>query len=262
MKFVFGLEYDGSMYFGWQRQKSILTIQGCLEWALSKIANYKVDIVCAGRTDRGVHAIMQIAHFSTHIVRSPTVWLNGMNALLPNNITVLWLKEISSDFNARFSALSRSYRYIILNRKTRSSFLTKYCLHVKNTLDIKKMQIGSKWIVGQHDFTSFRSSGCQSFSPNRTVISLIVYRVYNFIIIDITANSFLYHMVRNIVGCLIVVGLSKHNTLWIKQVLSSKDIKKNYSTVPSQGLYFLSVTYHKDYCIPTTSNLFKYMDLF
>ncbi|VFP81053.1 tRNA pseudouridine synthase A [Buchnera aphidicola (Cinara kochiana kochiana)] len=262
MKFVFGLEYDGSIYFGWQKQRLNLTIQGYLEQALSKIADYKIDIVCAGRTDRGVHAIMQIAHFSTHVVRHTTIWLNGMNALLPSDITVLWLQEISSDFNARFSALSRSYRYLILNREKRSSFLTNYYFHVRHILDIKNMKISSKWLIGQHDFTSFRSSGCQSFSPRRIILSLKIYRVCDFVVIDITANSFLYHMVRNIVGCLISVGLSKHKPIWVKQVLCSKNINKKYSTVPSKGLYFLSVTYPKHYGIPIKPHLFKYIDLF
>ncbi|VFP78117.1 tRNA pseudouridine synthase A [Buchnera aphidicola (Cinara cuneomaculata)] len=262
MKFVFGVEYDGSMYFGWQKQRSVLTIQGYLEQALSKIANYKIDVVCAGRTDRGVHAIMQIVHFNTHIMRSSKVWLKGINSLLPTDITVLWLRKISSDFDARFSALSRSYRYLILNRRVRSSFLTKYYFHVRNILDIKKMRYSSKWLLGQHDFTAFKSSGCQSLSAYREISSLTVYRIHDFIIIDITANSFLYHMVRNIVGCLIVVGLSKRNTYWVKQVLHEKNIKKSYSTVPSQGLYFLSASYPEYYSIPIKYNVFKYIDLF
>ncbi|VFP79146.1 tRNA pseudouridine(38-40) synthase TruA [Buchnera aphidicola] len=249
MKFVFGVEYDGSMYYGWQKQRSVLTLQECVESAFSKIANHQVDIVCAGRTDRGVHAIKQIAHFSTNTIRSNTVWLKGVNSLLPYDIKILWIKEISSNFNARFSALSRSYRYIILNKNRQSSFMTKYYFYVKDILDIQKMQYSSSFLLGQHDFTSFKSSGCQSLSSNRKIISLLVYNINDFVIIDITANSFLYHMVRNIVGCLVSIGLSKHSADWTKIVLYNKDINKIYSTVPPHGLYFLSASYPNYYSI-------------
>lgn len=262
MKFVLGIEYDGSIYFGWQKQRSVSTIQGCIEQALSKIADYKIDIICAGRTDRGVHAMMQIAHFSTHVVRSSSVWLKGVNSLLPKDITVLWLKEITSDFHARFSALSRSYRYIILNRNIRSSFLTKYYFCVKNLLDIKNMQISAKCLLGVHDFTAFKSSGCQSFSPCKNITELVIYRIHDFVIIDITANSFLYHMVRNIVGCLIKVGLSKCSIFWIKQILCNKNINKIYPTVASSGLYFLYATYPDRYFIPNNFYMLRYEGLF
>ncbi|VFP84898.1 tRNA pseudouridine synthase A [Buchnera aphidicola (Cinara splendens)] len=262
MKFALGVEYDGSMYFGWQKQRSVLTIQGCIEQALSKIANYKIDVVCAGRTDKGVHAMMQIVHFSTPVIRSASVWLKGVNALLPHDITVLWLQEIQSDFHSRFSALSRSYRYIILNRNMRSSFLTKYYFCVKNFLDIKNMQISSRCLLGLHDFTAFKSSGCQSFSPYKNIIALVIYRVHDFVIIDITANSFLYHMVRNIVGSLIEVGLSKRNIHWIKRILTNKNINKIYSTVSSSGLYFLSATYSDHYLISNNLYMCKYEGLF
>ncbi|VFP88137.1 tRNA pseudouridine synthase A [Buchnera aphidicola (Cinara piceae)] len=249
MKFVLSLEYDGSVYYGWQKQRSVLTVQECVEIAFSKIANHKVDVICAGRTDQGVHAIKQIAHFDTNTIRSNNIWLKGVNSLLPYNITVLWIREISSDFNARFSALSRSYRYIILNKSRRSSFMTKYYYYVRDILDIKKMQYSARFLLGRHDFTSFKSSGCQSLSPNRKIISLLVYHLNDFVIIDITANSFLYHMVRNIVGCLVSIGLSKQNINWTKIVLYNKNINKMYSTVPPQGLYFLSASYPDCYAI-------------
>lgn len=262
MKFVLGLEYDGSMYFGWQKQKFVVTIQGCIEHVLSKIANHKIHVVCAGRTDRGVHALTQIVHFNTNVVRSHHVWLTGMNALLPNDITVLWLKEISCTFDARFSALSRSYRYIILNQKIRSSFLKNYYFYVRSPLNIKKMKHSAKYLLGEHDFTSFKSSGCQSYSSKKNIISLKIYRVHNFIIIDITANSFLYHMVRNIVGCLILIGLSKKDVCWTKITLCDKNIKKKYSTVPPQGLYFLSANYSNHYSLPKNNHIFKNINLF
>ncbi|ABJ90605.1 tRNA pseudouridine(38-40) synthase TruA [Buchnera aphidicola] len=262
MKFVFGVEYDGSIYHGWQKQKSVLTIQECIEHALSKIANSKIEVICAGRTDKGVHAITQIVHFSSLIIRNEEVWFTGLNSLLPKNITVLWLKKVSSNFHARFSALSRSYRYIIFNRKNRSSFLKNYYFHVRNFLDIYKMKTSSQFLIGNHDFSSFKSSGCQSFSSRKNIFSLIIYRINDFIIIDITANSFLYHMVRNIVGCLILVGLSKKKPEWVQYILQKKDIKKTYSTVPAQGLYFLFASYPDCFSILNQSFLLKKNNLF
>ncbi|AEH39722.1 pseudouridylate synthase I [Buchnera aphidicola (Cinara tujafilina)] len=255
MKWVCGIEYDGTKYFGWQKQKLVCTIQESIENVLSKIANHNINLICAGRTDRGVHGITQIVHFLTFSVRSKKEWLLGANSLLPSDITILWLKKIPENFDARFSALSRSYRYIIFNSAIRSSFLKRYSYHLRKILDIKKMKHASQYLIGQHNFSAFRSSGCQSLSPYRTIFFIHILQFKKFIIIDIIANSFLYHMVRNIVGCLVLIGLSIHEPLWIKQVLDKKDHHKKYSTAPSHGLYFLSASYPSHFLVP--NNIYK-----
>lgn len=262
MKWVCGIEYDGTQYFGWQKQKLVYTIQKCVETVLSKIANHKIDLICAGRTDRGVHAITQIAHFLTLSIRSKNEWLIGANSLLPSDITILWLKNISESFNARFSAFSRSYRYIIFNNNIKSSFLNRYTYHVRNFLNVKKMNTASKYLSGYHDFSAFRSSGCQSISPYRKIFCIHVFQLKQFIIMDIIASSFLYHMVRNIIGALILVGLSSYEISWIKKILEKKENIKKYSTAPPQGLYFLSASYPSYFLIPTclcSSSFFNFL---
>ncbi|WP_075433745.1 tRNA pseudouridine(38-40) synthase TruA [Buchnera aphidicola] len=262
MKFALGLEYDGSIYYGWQKQKYVLTIQECLELAISKIADRQVDVVCSGRTDRGVHAMTQIVHFHTDIKRSCSVWLRGLNALLPKDITVLWVQEVPLDFHARFSALSRSYRYLIFNQKHRSSFFIKHCLHVRDMLNIIKIKNSIKYLVGKHDFTSFKSVGCQSSSAIKNIMSLTVRRINNFVVFDITSNSFLYRMVRNIVGCLLAVGLSRCRARGVKTILRNRDIKKKYSTLPAYGLYFMYASYPERYGIFKHYRLFSNSGLF
>ncbi|VAX76431.1 tRNA pseudouridine(38-40) synthase TruA [Buchnera aphidicola] len=250
MRFVCGLEYDGTVYFGWQKQKSVITVQECMDLALSTIANHSVFTVCSGRTDRGVHAVMQIIHFDTHAIRNNQSWLNGLNSLLPKDITVLWIQEISFEFHARFSTVFRSYRYLILNKKYQSSFLKNYYFHVRDQLNINNMKYMSKFLIGWHDFSAFKSSGCQSKTSIKHVYSLEIYSNNNFIIIDITANSFLYHMVRNIVGYLITIGLSKGTISYPNTFVNNADLKKKYVTAPPQGLYFLYAQYSRHYHLP------------
>lgn len=247
MKFVLGLSYDGSKYYGWQKQNNLLTVQGCLEKVLSQIANHNINIFCAGRTDRGVHGIEQIVHFETYSLRSEKEWLIGSNSLLPKDITISWLKKVSFFFHARFSALSRSYRYIIFNNIIRSSFLENYCYYIYPILNTQLMHKAAQKLIGEHDFFSFQSSGCQSITSQRNIFLLNVYKRDKFIIIDIKANSFLYHMVRNIVGCLIMIGLSHKKSSWIYQLLQYKKNQKEYMTVPPNGLYFLSAEYPKKF---------------
>lgn len=256
MKFVFKIEYDGSKYLGWQKQKNLPTIQFYVEKALSKIANHTVHVFCAGRTDKGVHSFGQIVHFETNVVRDNKKWLIGINSLLPKDITVCWFQEVSLDFHARFSAISRSYRYIILNNLIRSSFLNKYSTHIYSNLNVVKMNSVCKLFIGEHDFESFRGVGCYSSSSIRKITQFNITKIDKFIIIDITANSFLYHMVRNIVGCLILIGLEKKNKMWIFDLLSKKN-KKFHVTAPPYGLYLTSVVYPSFYNIPVDINFKK-----
>lgn len=257
MKFVFGLSYDGTLYFGWQKQYNLLTIQNCLEHVLSKIANHPVHVVCAGRTDRGVHGIEQIAHFETNSIRTETEWLLGCNALLPKDITISWLEKVSDSFHARFSAISRSYRYIIFNHNMRSSFLQKYTYYVYPKLSVENMNKAAKFLLGEHNFISFQSSGCQSISSVRNILFFHVYCIKKMVIFDITANSFLYHMVRNLVGCLIMIGLLKKNIYWAYKVLKRRKMQKKYFTVPPMGLYFLSARYSKFFNLNKKNNFSK-----
>jgi tRNA pseudouridine38-40 synthase len=257
MKLAFGVEYDGSKYFGWQSHIKKYSIKDHLEFSISKIADEKIDIFCAGRTDSGVHAYNQVIHFETKNFRNIRSWIFGVNSILPKDISIIWAKYVSRDFHARHSAISRSYRYIIYNNFIRSSILKNRVNHVFFSLDIKKMKKSSKCLIGEHDFSSFRASGCQSYTPWREVKSIQVYKYKKFfIIIDIIANSFLYHMVRNIVGSLIEIGRCKKKKSWLLYLLKSKNRSLCGPTVSSKGLYLLSVEYPKEFKIQTSSLFF------
>lgn len=254
-KFALGVEYNGTSYHGWQYQKLIPTVQKELEESLSKIANHKINIICAGRTDTGVHALGQVIHFTTDSIRSNFSWSVGVNSYLSKNISIKWVKEVSHDFNARYSAISRSYRYIIYNHISRSSIFYNQSNHIYRYLDVNKMNVAAQSLLGEHDFSSFRAAGCQSNSPIRRIINLNVWRLNSWVIFDITANSFLYRMVRNIVGSLIQIGsATKHNH--IKDLLEKKN--RNYAgpTAPACGLYFLFAQYPKHFYLPVLKNDF------
>ncbi|CAL4042716.1 tRNA pseudouridine(38-40) synthase TruA [Buchnera aphidicola] len=250
MKFALGIEYNGNSYHGWQFQKSVKTVQGELERVLSYIANHKIKIICAGRTDSGVHATSQVIHFETHVIRTEFTWTIGVNSYLPNDIAVLWIKRVSGDFHARYSALSRTYRYIIYNKSIRSAILDNKLLNFHKGLDIDKMNEAGQYLIGEHDFSAFRGKTCQSYTPWRKIISLQVIRKDNFVIIEVTANAFLYRMVRNIVGCLLDIGVLKKKVNWISTVLNLKNRHLTGSTAPAKGLYLVSVDYPNDFDLP------------
>ncbi|CAL4320059.1 tRNA pseudouridine(38-40) synthase TruA [Buchnera aphidicola] len=253
LKFALGLEYDGSNYHGWQRQKkNITTIQEEVEKAASIIADHNVNIICAGRTDAGVHSLGQVVHFETTSVRKNISWVLGMNTYLPSDISVKWIKKVSSDFHARYSAVSRSYRYIIYNNFSRSALFYHRSNHIHYTLNIKKMYQAGQLILGEHDFTSFRSKQCQSKTPYRKILYINVFKFKSFILIDITANSFLQNMVRNIVSCLIEIGMIKQKEEWILDILHKKDRTFCASTAVPQGLYLVSVDYPNFFNIPSS----------
>ncbi|AEO08008.1 tRNA pseudouridine(38-40) synthase TruA [Buchnera aphidicola] len=253
-KFALGIEYNGSSYHGWQRQKKASSIQEEIETALSKIANHKINVVCAGRTDAGVHSTGQVVHFSTTTVRKITAWLIGTNSYLSQYISVKWIKSVPENFHARYSAITRSYRYIIYNNRIRSVFFQKKLNYVYKKLNEKKMFSAAQFLLGEHDFTSFRAIGCQSFSAWRKITKLNIFRLNDFVIIDITANSFLYHMVRNIVGALIDVGINKKTEFWIQELLKKKNRRYASATAPAQGLYLSSIEYPLHFNIPDSKN--------
>ncbi|MDI9347779.1 MAG: tRNA pseudouridine(38-40) synthase TruA [Methylacidiphilales bacterium] len=252
MRFACAIEYLGTEFSGWQKQVVKNTVQEICENAFSKIADHEVTLVCAGRTDRGVHATCQVVHFDTKSLRKDDAWVRGSNGYLPSSIKVKWVKEVDDTFHARFSALSRSYRYIIWNDFTCSALLQGLTSWCYTPIDIAEMQNASKYLLGTHDFSSFRSAGCQAKTPIRTIESISIHRNNACVVFDITANGFLQNMVRIIIGCLLEVGTGRKSIHWVETVLQSKDRKVNSKTMTPNGLYLTYVKYHDRYQLPLT----------
>ncbi|MDD5036633.1 MAG: tRNA pseudouridine(38-40) synthase TruA [Methylococcaceae bacterium] len=242
-RIVLGIEYDGSVFAGWQRQRDRRNIQACVEEAVSKVAAEQVDVVCAGRTDAGVHALEQVAHFDTSARREPRSWLLGVNANLPDDVRILWAREMDESFHARYSAIARYYRYVILNRPMRSALFRKQVTWCFYPLQEEKMQLAANHLLGDHDFSSFRAQGCQSSSPRRIMHFIRVSREEERVIIELSANAFLHHMVRNIAGVLMEIGAGKQSPDWAKQVLEARDRNRGGVTAPPDGLYLGGVYY-------------------
>jgi len=253
VKVALGVEYDGTNFCGWQVQPEQRTVQGCLAKALGKITGEKSKIVAAGRTDSGVHAIQQVAHFETEASRSERNWILGLNSNLPDDMNVTWARPVDDDFSARFSALNRSYRYLIINRVSRSSIHANKMWWVFAPLDIDKMQAAADMLVGHHDYSAFRAKLCQAHSPMKTVDWINVTKQGDCIAIDVKAQSFLHHMVRNIVGVLVPIGAGQKPVEWATQVLESRDRAQGGITSPPDGLYFINVEYPQQYKLPVLS---------
>jgi len=250
MRIALGIEYDGSVFSGWQIQENSYTVQGCLEEALSKVADHPLRVICAGRTDAGVHAAGQVVHFDTNAERDPYAWIAGTNANLPKEVVVLWAQAVSDEFHARYSALNRCYRYVIFNRSVRPSFLAARVAWEYRPLDEARMIDAARYLVGEHDFTSYRDSECQARNPVRNVMKLEVTRHGQLVFIEIAANAFLHHMVRNIAGVLMGIGMGKKEPLWAQQVLEARDRTFGGVNAPPDGLYLMSVAYPADFAIP------------
>lgn len=238
-----GVEYDGSGFLGWQSQKDGPSIQDALEQALSRVANEPVAVVGAGRTDAGVHATGQVAHFDTTARREPRSWVLGANTYLPPGVALRWACEAPAQFHARFSALARSYSYLLLQRETRPALWRQRAWWVHRPLDAASMQRAARVLLGEHDFSAFRAAECQSKTPMRRIDELEVRSLGDFIRVDITANAFLHHMVRNIVGTLAVVGRGDQPEHWVATVLAGKDRCQGGATAPAEGLYMVQVDY-------------------
>lgn len=249
-RIALGIEYDGTHYFGWQRQREVVGVQQRLEQVLSSIADEPVEIFCAGRTDAGVHATGQVIHFDTDKERSQAAWTLGANSRLPDDIAVRWATEVDDEFHARFTATARRYRYIIYNARMRPGILRRGVSHYHQDLDVESMRRAAPYLIGEHDFTSFRAIQCQSHSPNRNVTDLNIIRRGAYIIVDIRANAFLHHMVRNIVGTLLVVGRGEQPAEWVKSVLEARDRTAAGATAKPNGLYLVDVTYPEQYPLP------------
>ena len=243
MRIALGIEYDGTGFSGWERQLCRRTVQQVVELAVGAIADHAIKVVCAGRTDAGVHALGQVVHFDTRARRDQRNWLLGVNSRLPDDVNVRWCSPVNDSFHARFSAQSRMYRYLLHNQPTRSALQRSRTVWEHQPLDAALMQAGAGYLLGKHDFSSFRGSRCQAHSPIRTIHELSVRRVGRFIVIDIRANAFLLHMVRNIAGVLVAIGKGERQPRWAEQVLLAKDRRQAGVTARPQGLYLIGVNY-------------------
>lgn len=250
MRYALGVEYDGTRYCGWEFQKHCVSVQETLEKALSFVADQPIRTLCAGRTDAGVHAWGQVVHFDTDVHRPDDAWLRGTNSRLPDDVSVVWATPVAEDFHARFSARSRRYRYLIANTAVPSAILRPHATWIREPLDAMAMHEAVQSLIGEHDFTSFRAAGCQAKSPVRTVAEARVVRRGSVVSLDITANAFLQHMVRNVAGVLLAIGRGRATASWAQEVLAARDRRAGGVTAPTNGLYLVSVGYPDTYSLP------------
>lgn len=254
-RYAASIQYDGSRFFGWQILKTGLpTVQAAIEVALSKVANHSVSVICAGRTDARVHGCNQVIHFDTDAVRTERGWAYGANANLPDDVAINWVKPVSDDFHARFSALWRRYRYVIYNHPIRPTHLSKGVTWNYRPLDVDRMKTAAKCLLGEHDFTSYRAIQCQAKNPVRKVTRLDISRHGLLIVIDVQANAFLHHMIRNVVGVLMAIGCGKREPRWAKDVLDARDRAHGGITASPNGLYFIDAGYDKAFGLPASES--------
>ena len=245
------LEYDGAPFAGWQTQQpGVSSVQQTAEAAFSRIADEPVSLICAGRTDAGVHALSQVAHFDTQAIRGERSWILGANSNLPDSISVRWARAVPGHFHARYSAEARTYRYFVLNRLGRSALAAHRAVLVYRPLAVERMRAAAAMLLGEHDFSAFRAAGCQARSPIRRLYALEVERSGDRVIIEATANAFLQHMVRNLVGLLLDIGVGKAPADWAAEVLAARDRTRSSPTAPAAGLYFWKVAYPQAFGLP------------
>ncbi|MBI3284967.1 MAG: tRNA pseudouridine(38-40) synthase TruA [Burkholderiales bacterium] len=255
-RLVLGVQYDGSCWHGWQTQPSGDTVQDALERALAAFSNSKITTTCAGRTDAGVHGIEQVIHFDTGLERSAYSWVNGVNAFLPGTVAVQWAKELMLDeesddnFHARFSARARTYHYLLYNSNIRSPMWLGRAGWVFRPLDVDRMREAAEHLIGEHDFSVFRASGCQAKSPLKHMYGIQIRRRGEMIVFTLRASAFLHHMVRNIVGSLIFVGTGKRDTGWIAELLASRNRSLAAPTFMPDGLYLAKIDYDDKWDLP------------
>jgi len=249
-RFAAGLEYDGRAYSGWQSQPGLSTVQDVVQRAIERVADAPVECTCAGRTDAGVHALGQVVHFDSDAPRSERSWRLGANTYLPPDVSLAWVREAPAHFHARYSALARSYRYFIFNRDSRSALAAGRATWERRPLDAARMHAAAQALLGEHDFSAFRAIECQARSPVRCVESVSVTRVGNWVRIDVTANAFLHHMVRNIAGLLLTIGHGESPPERVAAVLATRDRRQNAATAPPEGLYLAAVRYPAEFGLP------------
>ncbi|MFC3033968.1 tRNA pseudouridine(38-40) synthase TruA [Pseudoalteromonas fenneropenaei] len=250
MRIALGIEYQGANYSGWQRQNHVNSVQQELETVLSRICAHPVEVFCAGRTDAGVHATGQVVHFDTDANRDMPAYTLGVNSQLPDDIAVRFATVVSDDFHARFSATARRYRYVILNHAFRPAILRSGITHHYPKLDAERMHQAAQALLGEQDFSSFRAVHCQSHTPFRNIHHVDVSRTGDYVVIDIKANAFLHHMVRNITGTLLDIGSGKLPIEWMSELLALKDRTKASATAKANGLYLVDVDYPAEFAIP------------
>jgi tRNA pseudouridine38-40 synthase len=253
-RIALGIEYDGSCFLGWQTQPGGNTVQDALEAALSGIADERVGVTCAGRTDRGVHGRAQVVHFDTAAQRPDSAWVRGVNALLPAAVAVLWSRPAAPDFHARYCALSRTYRYVLVNRPVRPALAARYAGWHHAPLELAPMREAARHLLGEHDFSAFRAADCQAKSPQRTLHGIDIERRGERIEFTMRANAWLQHMARNIVGTLVYVGKGKQPPQWAKAVLESRDRSLAAPTFGPEGLYLEAVQYDPRWGIPAATH--------
>jgi tRNA pseudouridine38-40 synthase len=249
-RIALGIEYDGSAFAGWQHQSLARSVQGELQRALAEVANHEVTLIAAGRTDAGVHALRQVAHFDTHAVRPEHAWALGGTAASADDVTILWAREVPGHFHARHAALSRSYVYRVLNRRMRPALERQRMCWVRRPLDAEAMHAAAQHLLGERDFSAFRAAECQSATPMRRLTAVGVARHGEEVEIAVCANAFLHHMVRNIAGSLLLVGAGERPADWLLEVLEARDRTRAGPTAPPQGLYFAGVEYPAEFALP------------
>lgn len=257
MRYAIGLEYDGSAFQGWQSQPHGATVQDHLETALSAIAGAAVRATAAGRTDAGVHAVGQVVHFDTHAERPEQAWVRGVNSYLPEAIAVQWVRGVGEDFHARFGALSRSYRYVLVNRPVRPAIERGKAGWYHQPVDAVAMAEAARFLLGEQDFSSFRTSECQAKSPVKTMHRADVMRQGDYVIFDFRASGFLHHMVRNIVAALLRVGAGKQSPAWLQELIAVRDRTRGAPTFPPDGLYFTAAEYDPRWQLPSGGRIIR-----
>ncbi|MEI7612021.1 MAG: tRNA pseudouridine(38-40) synthase TruA [Betaproteobacteria bacterium] len=254
MRVALGVEYDGSAFHGWQIQPQGGTVQDALQAALSQIAGEEVAVVCAGRTDAGVHATAQVVHFDTSLRRPLSAWVRGVNSFLPPSVCVRWAQPVADEFHARFSAHGRCYRYLLLNRPQRPGVGHGRVGWYHHPLDVDLMQQAANALLGEHDFSSFRAADCQAKTPVKSMRRADVQRVGELIVFDFEASAFLHHMVRNLVGSLVYIGQGKHPSEWMSQLLLAADRRQAAPTFSAAGLYLVGVEYEAHWDLPVSDS--------
>jgi len=256
MRIALGVEYDGSAFQGWQQQPCGNTVQDALQAALSRIAGLPIAVVCAGRTDAGVHATAQVVHFDTRVERPLSAWVRGTNTYLPAAVAVRWAHPVADAFHARFSAYARCYRYLLINRPQRTGVWHGRAGWYHHLLNVEVMQQAAKMLLGEHDFSAFRAADCQARSPVRTIRKADVQRSGEMIVFDFEAGAYLHHMVRNLVGSLVYVGQGKHPAEWIGHLLTLRDRRLAAPTFSAAGLYLVAVKYEPLWGLPVSKDSF------
>ncbi len=250
VKIALGVEYFGGHFRGWQSQAGGRTVQDALESALARIATERIGVLCAGRTDAGVHALHQVVHFETQVKRPLSAWVRGVNSHLPEGVSVRWAQPVAGDFHARFCAHARRYRYLLLNRPQRPGVWGGRVGWFHLPLNLEAMQEAATYLLGEHDFSAFRAAECQAKSPQKIMTRAEVRQMGSMFVFDFEANAFLHHMVRNLVGTLVYIGKGGYSPEWIKELLQLKDRKFAAPTFSPDGLYFRGPVYEERWQIP------------